>query len=278
MQRLGVRTAILSSPAPGALLLNGSASHALARQLNNYSASIRDGNPDRFGFFGTLPNLLDTEAALKEIAYALDVLHADGIAIFNRYKHENVSASSQDVYLGHPSLEPIWAELNRRRAAVFLHPIYFSEPWEPFDPWMAEPVLDWPQDTARAVMDMIRAGTRTRYPNCSVILPHAGGTLPYLWQRAIGFLSDLDDEAAKNATGTTYKKAVKDFRSFHYDLANQGSEQMIQFLLDMVPHEHITYGVSSFSESSAPCIQDHHQLVRPVSIKTGIVDMAVSAD
>jgi hypothetical protein len=45
----------------------------------------------------------------------MDVLHVDGVTIFTRY-------GDNHTYLGHPSLEPIWAELNRRKAAVFVHP------------------------------------------------------------------------------------------------------------------------------------------------------------
>lgn len=236
MQNKGIRVAVLQAPTPGALALNGTASHALARQLNDYSASIREGYPNRFGFFGTLPNLLDTEAALAEIAYSLDVLHADGISIFNRYRPLAASASADDVYLGHPSLEPIWAELNRRRAVVILHPIFFSEPWRPVDPLFVQPTFDWPHDTARSVLDMLQSGTRTKYPNCSVILPHAGGTLLYLFGRAVNIV------AAGNPSANAREQAAKDLKSFHFDTAGQETEQMIRFLLDMVPHDHITFG------------------------------------
>ncbi|GFF44909.1 2-amino-3-carboxymuconate-6-semialdehyde decarboxylase [Aspergillus udagawae] len=107
MNRLGVQTAILSVTAPGACILKGTASFALARQLNEYAAELRDRNPQRFGFFASIPSLLDTDATLSEIAYALDTLHADGVTLFTRYGDSN-------VYLGHRSLEPIWAELDRR--------------------------------------------------------------------------------------------------------------------------------------------------------------------
>jgi predicted TIM-barrel fold metal-dependent hydrolase len=111
MNRLGVQTAILSVTAPGACILKGTASFALARQLNEYAAELRDRNPQRFGFFASLPSLLDTDATLSEIAYAVDTLHADGVTLFTRYGESN-------VYLGHRSLEPIWAELDRRKCVV----------------------------------------------------------------------------------------------------------------------------------------------------------------
>lgn len=60
----------------------------------------------RFGFFAALP-MPDVNASLAEAAYALDTLQADGVELF---------ANSRGVYLGEPASEPLFAELNRRRA------------------------------------------------------------------------------------------------------------------------------------------------------------------
>lgn len=75
MKRLGVETAILSVTAPGACILHGQASFDLARKMNEYAADLRDKEAQTFGFFASLPSLLYTEAALADIAYALDNLH-----------------------------------------------------------------------------------------------------------------------------------------------------------------------------------------------------------
>lgn len=45
-----------------------------------HSAELRDTQPQKFGFFANLPDILDTEAALEEIRYALDELRANGVA------------------------------------------------------------------------------------------------------------------------------------------------------------------------------------------------------
>lgn len=66
MKRLGVQTAILSVTAPGPCILKGQASFDLARRLNEYAADLRDKEPQTFGFFASLPSLLDTDAALAE--------------------------------------------------------------------------------------------------------------------------------------------------------------------------------------------------------------------
>jgi 6-methylsalicylate decarboxylase len=61
----------------------------------------------------------DVDGALKEIAYALDVLHLDGIGLFS---------SVNDHYLGDPRFDPVFDELKRRSAVVFLHPTHCEAP------------------------------------------------------------------------------------------------------------------------------------------------------
>lgn len=243
MNRLGVQTAILSVTAPGACILQGSASFTLARRLNEYAADLRHSNPQHFGFFASLPSLLDTEAALVEITYALDELHADGVTIFTRYGDWN-------TYLGHPAIEPIWAELHRRKCVVFVHPTHPVDT-TPVSPKMPQPVVDYPHETTRSAMDMILQGTRTRYPDCKVILSHAGGALPYLISRVTTPLRRAPDFAASYRMGTTYDQAMEDFRSFHFDLALSASPQVLGMALRMIPKDHLLFG-SDFPYAPAP--------------------------
>lgn len=55
--------------------------------------------PKKYGFFGALPDILDTELALK-IRYTFDELQADGVTLFIRYGEGN-------YYIGHPDIQPI---------------------------------------------------------------------------------------------------------------------------------------------------------------------------
>lgn len=235
MRRLGVQTAILSVTAPGACILQGSASFELARQLNEHGAELRNKEPQRFGFVASLPSLLDTQAALAEIAYALDTLHADGVTLFTRY-------GSTNTYLGHPSLEPIWEELSRRKCVVFVHPTHPVDT-TPVNPRLPQPAIDYPHETTRTAMDMILQGTRRKFPDCKVILPHAGGALPYLVTRVATPMRKAPDFAVSHRMGTTYTQVMEDFRSFHFDLALSTAPDVLDLALRMIPHDHILYGV-----------------------------------
>ncbi|KAL3486935.1 putative 2-amino-3-carboxymuconate-6-semialdehyde decarboxylase [Aspergillus germanicus] len=235
MKRMGIQTAILSITAPGACILPDRQRRAqLARQLNEYSADIRDKDPEKFAFFVSLPNILDTEDALAEIAYGLDTLHAEGVTLFTRY-------GSGNTYLGHADVEPIWAELNRRKCVVFIHPTHPVDT-NPINPKLHQPAIDYPHETTRTAMDMIVNGTRHKYPACKVILSHAGGALPYLISRVTTPMRRAPDFAVSHRMGTTHDKAMEAFRSFHFDLALSTSSQVLDMLLKLVPHEHILFG------------------------------------
>ncbi|KAG2164238.1 hypothetical protein JADG_003977 [Aureobasidium aubasidani] len=212
MEQLGVKTTILSLTAPGACMLEGQKSFDLARRCNEYCSELRDKSSRKWGFFAALPSLLNTEAALAEIAYALDVLHADGVTLFTRYGTGN-------TYLGHADIEPIWKELDRRQAVVFVHPTHPVDTTK-VNESMPQPLIDYPHETTRTATDMIIAGTRRKYPGCKVILSHAGGALPYLIERI--------SNGSKHG-----QQAMADFKSFYYDLALSSSPSVLQLLLTM---------------------------------------------
>ncbi|GIZ49003.1 hypothetical protein CKM354_001204400 [Cercospora kikuchii] len=244
MSRAGIKTSILSITAPGACIVEGKRSWDLARTLNVKAAAIRDSNPQAFGFFLSLGNIEDTAAALAEISYAFDTLKADGVCLFSRY-------GSNTTYLGHPSLEPIWAELNRRKAVVFVHPTHPRDLGRA-NAQLPQPVVDYPHETTRTAMDMLFSGTRRKFPNCSVILSHGGGTLPYLISRVATPLSVVNSTVSNATTGLTYEQIMQDFRSFHFDLALSAAPAVVRSLMETgVPSGNILYG-SDFPYAPAP--------------------------
>ena len=84
----------------------------MARESNEWVARLAQDNKGRFGSFAMLPTQT-TDGALRELAYALDVLKADGVGLLTSY---------DDKWLGHPSFAPVMDELNRRKAVRYTHP------------------------------------------------------------------------------------------------------------------------------------------------------------
>lgn len=111
MDATGIAKAYLSVSCPGVYF--GDAVHAdeLARECNEFGSALKKGS-DRFGFFATVSQT-QVESAVAETAHAIDVLGADGVMLLS---------SVDGQYLGHLDYWPLMAELNRRKAVVFVHP------------------------------------------------------------------------------------------------------------------------------------------------------------
>ena len=75
------------------------------RDWNEWGTRTCLDHPGRFGLFASLP-LPNVDLALAEIAYAYDVLHADGIGL---------STNEGDIWLSDDRNWPVLAELNRRK-------------------------------------------------------------------------------------------------------------------------------------------------------------------
>ncbi|BBY25898.1 hypothetical protein MSTO_61030 [Mycobacterium stomatepiae] len=113
MAELGVGTAILSVSAPGTTFVpNPADAAALAREVNEYLAAVVAAQPDRFGFFATIPMPHVKESAAEAVR-SLDELHAEGVILL---------ANAAGVYLGQDGQDDLFAALDARSAVVFIHP------------------------------------------------------------------------------------------------------------------------------------------------------------
>ncbi|KIW99852.1 uncharacterized protein Z518_10780 [Rhinocladiella mackenziei CBS 650.93] len=240
-QKYGAQTSMLSLTAPGACILKGADGAKLARAANEYAAQLRDDNPGLYGLFTALPSLLDKELAMTELTYALDTLKADGVTLFTRYGPGN-------HYLGHPDLQYIWEELNRREAVVFIHPTHPVNT-DLISKSLPQPVIDYPFETTKAAVDLLVSRTVRKFPRVKIILSHAGGTLPYLIGRPASVMPYLDQSH-------TPEDMMEDARNFYYDTAVAGSTNVLTILQDFAKPGHILYG--SDYPYAGPGIIDYH--------------------
>lgn len=172
MDRNGIATAISSLPAPGLTTARPEEARVLARACNDYAAQLCRDHPGRFGMFAAIAPL-DPDGALAEIAYALDELGAQGVGLMTSYGK---------TYLASRRFDPLFEELDRRRAVVFVHPA-LPDIGADFDPPLFNVFLEMPFDTARTLLGMILAGTFTRFPDIRFVFNHGGGALPVMHQR-----------------------------------------------------------------------------------------------
>lgn len=178
MDEAAIAAALLSVSSPGLHFLPGGDRQALARAVNTEGAEAVRAHPSRLGLLASLP-LPNVDAALEEIAHAADELEADGFVLMTNY---------DGVYLGDARLDPVMAELDRRRALVAIHP---TSPVgaELTDLGRPRPMIEFPIDTTRAVVNLILSGTLERHRGVRLIVPHVGSALPALADRVQGFTS-----------------------------------------------------------------------------------------
>jgi predicted TIM-barrel fold metal-dependent hydrolase len=218
MEARKVRTSIVSVSTPGVHFGDDREARDMARAVNEYAASVARRHPDRFGFFATL-TLPDVEGALAELAYAFDTLKADGVILL---------ANTHGEYLGAPSQAPLFDELNRRRAVVFIHPAQLPGPTAPDVPPYA---VDFLLDTTRAAIRLVKSGTLQRCPDINVILSHAGGFVPYAAHRIAVTTSPNDVSGG-----------LAQLKRFYYDIALSSSPTALPSLLAFAAPDHVLFG------------------------------------
>jgi hypothetical protein len=107
MDKGGVATAMTSPTTPQLGFLSAADAAQIARASNEYARKLANDYPGRFGVFAMLP-MPHVDESLHEIDYAFDTLHADGIGMMTSYG---------DKWLGYSEFQPVFDELNRRKAA-----------------------------------------------------------------------------------------------------------------------------------------------------------------
>ncbi|MFD9195923.1 amidohydrolase family protein [Streptomyces phaeochromogenes] len=240
MDRNGIDTAMLSMSSPGVHFGEDNAARPLARRVNEYTAELTRDHPGRFGNFVSLP-LPDVDGSLEEIAFAFDELDADGVALLTH---------AHGVYLGDQRLDPVFAELDRRRAVVFLHP---TSPvcWEQSALGRPRPMVEYIFDTARTVTDLVMAGVLTRHPNMQVIVPHGGGAVPALADRINEFMR-LFLPSGKSPS----LDAVQQLQGLYYDMAGTAFPRQVPALLELVGPDRVLFG-SDYCWTPPPLADAH---------------------
>jgi len=225
MDRNGIEKAITSISAPGLWFGDAHITQTLTRECNDYAARMCSDHPGRFGVFASLP-LPDIDGSLREIAYALDDLKADGIGLLTNYDGK---------YPGDPSFAPVFDELNRRKAVVYFHP---TEAPCCHAHHLAIPAatLEFPFDTTKAVTSLLFGGTFARCRDIRFVFSHAGGTIPFLAERI-----------ARLEVRPEFRESVPDgvifeLKRLFFDTALSANQLAFSALLKLVASEQVLFG------------------------------------
>lgn len=227
MDESGIAHSVISLSSPHIHHGDGLSAIRLARQINEEAAALCRVHPDRFSFAACLP-MPEVEASIDEIRYAYDELGAVGI---------KVSTNSNGVYLGDSVFDPVFAELNRRKSVVNIHP---SRP--PLVPERVftcgpAPLFEFLADTTRAVINLLVNGTLEKYPDISVVVPHAGSFLPLVIHRLNGISKVLGPKGLIPETDIWAA-----FRTLYFDAAGDFHAVALRTLLRVADPSHILYG------------------------------------
>jgi predicted TIM-barrel fold metal-dependent hydrolase len=224
MDRHGIDAAVVSPGPPGVFFGDQARANDLARLVNEELASVARSEPTRFAALATLP-LPDPDAALAELAYALDVLDMDGVWL---------PSHVAGTYLGDPAWDALFDELHRRGTYVFVHPALppYALP-APHPVWLYE----FPFETTRALASVIYSGTLERCPDIRFQWAHLGGAAPFLAHR----LASLADREPQNA-GLAPAGALAYLRRQYYDTGLSNHALPIRTVLDVTSVDHVVFG------------------------------------
>ena len=246
LDRSGTATAIASITTPGIWFsegygndrpptgqTGGADARVLARETNEYGATLVSDYKGRYGIWAALP-LMDVDGSLRELEYALDTLKLDGICLMTSYG---------DRWLGHPMFAPVFQELNRRRAVVYVHPTA-APCCRGLLPNVPAATIEYGTDTSRTIVSWITSGNASTFPDVTMIYSHAGGSLPYLIERFIGAAEGGGPAGIADLLSRPPEPNSKLYhlRRFYYDTAQSTNPVAMQGLKQVATAQQIVFG------------------------------------
>ena len=227
MDRNGIALSITSIIPEGVWFGDVALARRLGREVNEYGARLVRDYPGRYGMFATIA-LPDTEGSLREIAYAFDVLQADGIALMTSF---------DDKYPGDAAFWPVLEELNRRRAIVYTHPLQPACCRNPIPQAISASAIEYPADTTRAIASLLFSGAAARYPDIRWIFSHGGGVLPFVYSRFTRQEAAMKDRAKYLPNGVAHE-----IKKFYYETAQANHWGALAALLKIAPLSQVMFG------------------------------------
>jgi predicted TIM-barrel fold metal-dependent hydrolase len=170
MDSAAIDLSVLSLPPPGSAV--SASDTQLAMRINDELIEVAESHADRFRVLACLP-LPNVDVALSEIDRARASEFVRGIA---------VTTKMHDWRLDDPQFDAVWCRLAELDLPLFTHPALEEVP-PAFDDYDLVATVSAIMSSTVGVLRLVYGGTFDRVPDLKVIMPHLGGTLPYLQQR-----------------------------------------------------------------------------------------------
>jgi aminocarboxymuconate-semialdehyde decarboxylase len=225
MDRVGIDVEVLSVSTPNVFFAEGEQQVDVARMLNDAYAELIARHPRRFKGFASIP--MDApDAAAAELHRALDVLKLNGVVLLSNIRGRALTD---------PLYRPFFAEANRMKACIFLHPMLPANA-EPFGEYVLGPLVGFPFDTSLAVARLCFDGHFRDFPDIRWVIGHLGGAIPYLMERLdSGFRDFAECRARIDQPPSTYLKRL------HYDTVSFNAPAL-RMVREMVGADHMVMG------------------------------------
>jgi aminocarboxymuconate-semialdehyde decarboxylase len=225
MDRVGIDVEVISLSTPNVFFASAEHQPSVARMINDAYANLISTRPKRFKGFASIPMDVPGEA-LKELHRAIDELKLNGVVLLSNIGGKPLTA---------PEYRQFFAEANRIKLCVFLHPMLPMNS-EPFREYVLGPIIGFPFDTTLAVARMCYAGMFEEFPDIKWIIGHLGGGVPYLMERMDNGYRDFAECREKiDKLPSVYLKRL------YYDTVSF-SPFALKMVRDMVGADHMVMG------------------------------------
>ena len=221
--RLDMRILSLTNPmvfwAPEGLGLE------LARTFNDACGAAIRKHPAQIRGAITLP-LQSPPLALKELERAADI---PGMCCAYGAMHVN------GINLDHKSFWPIYEFCEAKRLPLCLHPVAPCGGTDRLADYHMRNVVGNPHESAIGAASLIFGGVLDAFPDLKILMPHAGGSFPWLVGRWDNGIARRPELAHVKQPASAY------LRRFHYDTISHDAE-LIRFLIDRIGADRFVLG------------------------------------
>ena len=221
----------------------------LAQVFNDGCAREHEKHPTRFVGMATLP-MQAPAAAAEEVKRAAKLPGIRGVYLPTHVLGKNLEEKE---------FWPVYEQCEKLGLPIFLHPVS-PVGKERMQKYHLGNFLGNPYETGIAAASLMFGGVMDKYPKLDVMLPHAGGTFPWL----IGRMDHGTTVRAECKHMTQPPSAY--LRRFHYDTITH-SDQILMNLIQLVGADRVVMG------SDCPADMSY---TRPVDVVERLKDLSSS--